>query len=75
MKPLGERQGEERSMVDDLRGTPMLVGTLEEVIDDQRCAIVSTSLDSEYYTSILSFVDNSLLEPNCLVLFNHKVHG
>lgn len=32
---------EERSRIDDLRGTPMNVGTLEEVIDDQH-AIVST---------------------------------
>ena len=32
MKPLEEKQEEERSKVDDLRGTQMLVGTLEEMM-------------------------------------------
>lgn len=41
LKPQEERQEEERSKVDDLRGTPMAVGSLEEIIDDQH-AIVST---------------------------------
>uniref|UniRef100_A0A8D2ZST7 Proteasome 26S subunit, ATPase 1 n=1 Tax=Scophthalmus maximus TaxID=52904 RepID=A0A8D2ZST7_SCOMX len=62
MKPLEEKQEEERSKVDDLRGTPMSVGTLEEIIDDNH-AIVSTSVGSEHYVSILSFVDKDLLEP------------
>uniref|UniRef100_A0A8D3DF24 Proteasome 26S subunit, ATPase 1 n=1 Tax=Scophthalmus maximus TaxID=52904 RepID=A0A8D3DF24_SCOMX len=64
MKPLEEKQEEERSKVDDLRGTPMSVGTLEEIIDDNH-AIVSTSVGSEHYVSILSFVDKDLLEPGC----------
>ena len=63
---------EERSKVDDLRGTPMSVGTLEEIIDDNH-AIVSTSVGSEHYVSILSFVDKDQLEPGCSVLLNHKV--
>ncbi|RXN18643.1 26S protease regulatory subunit 4 [Labeo rohita] len=71
MKPLEEKQEEERSKVDDLRGTPMSVGTLEEIIDDNH-AIVSTSVGSEHYVSILSFVDKDLLEPGCSVLLNHK---
>ncbi|XP_043930636.1 26S proteasome regulatory subunit 4 [Protopterus annectens] len=74
MKPLEEKQEEERSKVDDLRGTPMSVGTLEEIIDDNH-AIVSTSVGSEHYVSILSFVDKDLLEPGCSVLLNHKVHA
>lgn len=65
-------QQEERSKVDDLRGTPMSVGTLEEIIDDNH-SIVSTSVGSEHYVSILSFVDKDLLEPGCSVLLNHKV--
>lgn len=63
---------EERSRVDDLRGSPMSVGTLEEIIDDNH-AIVSTSVGSEHYVSILSFVDKDQLEPGCSVLLNHKV--
>ena len=72
LKPQEEKQEEERSKVDDLRGTPMSVGSLEEIIDDNH-AIVSTSVGSEHYVSILSFVDKDLLEPGCSVLLNHKV--
>ncbi|KAF6323395.1 hypothetical protein mRhiFer1_008373 [Rhinolophus ferrumequinum] len=74
MKPLAEKQEEERSKVDDLRGTPMSVGSLDEIIDDNHI-IVSTSVGSEYYVSILSFVDKYLLEPGFSVLLNHKVHS
>lgn len=74
LKPQEEKHEEERSKVDDLRGTPMAVGTLEEVIDDNH-AIVSTSVGSEHYVSILSFVDKDALEPGCTVLLNHKVHA
>jgi len=63
---------EERTKVDELRGTPMAVGSLEEIIDDNH-AIVSTSVGSEHYVSILSFVDKEQLEPGCTVLLNHKV--
>lgn len=73
MKSLAEKQ-EERSQVDDLRGTPMSVGSLDEIIDDNH-AIVSTSVGSEHYVSILSFVDEDLLEPGFSVLLNHKVHS
>jgi len=74
LKPQEEKQEEERTKVDDLRGTPMSVGSLEEIIDDNH-AIVSTSVGSEHYVSILSFVDKDLLEPGCSVLLNHKVHA
>ncbi|CAD7682581.1 unnamed protein product [Nyctereutes procyonoides] len=66
--------GEEKSKVDDLGGTPMSIGTLEEIIDDNY-AIMSTSVGSEHYVSILSFVEKDLLEPGCSVLLNHKVHA
>lgn len=69
-----EKDDDEQSKVDDLRGTPMSVGNLEEIIDDNH-AIVSTSVGSEHYVSILSFVDKEQLEPNCSVLLNHKVHA
>jgi len=74
LKPQEEKQEEERTKVDELRGTPMSVGTLEEIIDDNH-AIVSTSVGSEHYVSILSFVDKDQLEPGCSVLLNHKVHA
>lgn len=74
IKPLKEKQGEERSKVDDLRGTPASVGILKEIIDDNH-TIVLTSVGSEYCVRILSFVDRDLLEPSCSVLLNHKVHA
>jgi len=74
LKPQEEKNEEERTKVDELRGTPMSVGTLEEIIDDNH-AIVSTSVGSEHYVSILSFVDKDQLEPGCSVLLNGKVHA
>jgi len=74
MKPMDDKNEEERSKVDDLRGSPMAVGSLEEIIDENH-AIVSTSVGSEHYVSIFSFVDKDQLEPGCTVLMNHKVHA
>lgn len=51
----------------------MVVGTLEEVIDD-RHAIVSSSENLEYFVSIMSFVDKDKLETGCTVLLHHKVN-
>ncbi|KAK9361974.1 P-loop containing nucleoside triphosphate hydrolase protein [Lipomyces starkeyi] len=71
LKPTDEKVAEERSRVDDMRGTPMGVGTMEEIIDDDH-AIVSSNTGPEYYVSIMSFVDKDLLEPGCSVLLHHK---
>ena len=70
MKPQDDRNEEERSKVDDLRGSPMAVGSLEEIIDENH-AIVSTSVGSEHYVSIFSFVDKVFLTrflPICVVI-------
>lgn len=72
MKPKQEKDEEERSKVDDLRGTPMGVGTLEEMIDDNH-AIVSSSVGPEYYVGVMSFVNQDMLEPGCSVLLHNKV--
>jgi 26S proteasome regulatory subunit T2 len=73
LKPHDEQDKEEREKVEEIRGRPMVVGNLEEVIDDNH-AIVSTR-GSEHYVSMLSFVDKDLIEPNCTVLLHHKVHA
>lgn len=70
-QPTEARQAEEREKLEDVRGSPMSIGTLEEIIDDDH-AIVSSSSGPEYYVSILSFVDKGLLEPGCSVLLHHK---
>ncbi|KAK3370482.1 P-loop containing nucleoside triphosphate hydrolase protein [Podospora didyma] len=66
-----DRMADERGRVDDMRGSPMGVGTLEEMIDDDH-AIVSSTTGPEYYVSIMSFVDKDLLEPGASVLLHHK---
>ena len=71
LRPKDDRDAEERTRVDDLRGSPMVVGSLEEIIDDEH-AIVSSAIGPEYYVGILSFVDKDLLEPGCSVLLHHK---
>lgn len=71
LAPTEQRNKEEREKIDDIRGSPMTIGTLEEIIDDDH-AIVSSSSGPEYYVSILSFVDKDMLEPGCQVLLHHK---
>ncbi|ODN78685.1 26S protease regulatory subunit 4, variant 5 [Cryptococcus amylolentus CBS 6039] len=69
-----DKTAADRTRVDELRGSPMGVGTLEEIIDDDH-AIVSSGGGSEYYVNIMSFVDKDLLEPGCSVLLHHKNHA
>lgn len=71
LRPIDDKVAEERSKVDEMRGSPMSVGTMEELIDDDH-AIVSSTSGPEYYVSIRSFVDKDLLEPGCSVLLHHK---
>jgi len=72
LKPTEEKTQEERSKVDDLRGSPMGVGNLEEIIDDNH-AIVSSSVGPEYYVTIMSFVDKDQLVPGSSILLHNKV--
>lgn len=72
LKPHEDKSEEDRSKVDDLRGSPMSVGNLEEIIDENH-AIVSSSVGPEYYVGILSFVDKDQLEPGCSILMHNKV--
>merc|ERR1711959_546157 len=71
LKPTEDSAKEELNKVDELRGTPMGVSTLEEMIDDTH-AIVSSSVGPEFYVSIMSFVDKDQIEPGCTVLTHNK---
>jgi 26S proteasome regulatory subunit T2 len=71
LKPKEENAEDERSQVDELRGSPMTVGSLEEMIDESH-AIVSTTGGTENYVNILSIVDKDMLEPKASVLLHHK---
>jgi len=65
------KDDDERTKVDELRGSPMSVGSLEEIIDENH-AIVSTVGGTENYVNILSIVDKDQLEPNASLLLHHK---
>ncbi len=69
LKPQEDKNKEDRSKVDDLRGSPMNVGNLEEIIDDNH-AIVSSSVGPKYCVNVLSFVDKDQLEPGCAIYFD-----
>merc|ERR1712151_1045499 len=71
VKPKEDRDNEEKTKLDDIRGSPMDVGSLEEFIDENHC-IVSTAIGPEYYVNVLSFVDKDQLEPGSSVLIHHK---
>jgi 26S proteasome regulatory subunit T2 len=71
-KPSEEKAEAEKNKVEELRGSPLSVGTLEEIIDDNH-AIVSTQHGPEYYVGICSFVDKDQIEPGCSVLLHNKV--
>jgi len=70
-KPHEEHDQEEREKLEELRGNPLAVGTLEELIDDNH-AIVSSSVGPEYYVNILSSVNQDLLEPGSSILLHNK---
>jgi len=59
--------------VKQMRGLPMDVTSLEEIIDDDHCIISYHS--SEYYVPILSIVDKEQLEPGSQVLTHHRSHA
>jgi 26S proteasome regulatory subunit T2 len=46
LKPQEDKNEEDRSKVDNLRGSPMSVGNLEEIIDENH-TIVSSSVGPE----------------------------
>ncbi|XP_064947855.1 26S proteasome regulatory subunit 4 homolog B-like [Musa acuminata AAA Group] len=72
LRPLEEKNEEDRSKFDDLRELSMSVGNLEELIDESH-AIVSSSVGTEYYIRILSFVDKDQLELEFAILMHNKV--
>ncbi len=60
LKPQEDKNEEDWSEVDDLRGFPMSVGNLEEIIDENH-AIVSSSVGPEYYVNVLGVCETWFL--------------
>ena len=73
LRPEEEQDPEfdEYAKIDEMRESPMNIGTLEEFIDENHC-IVSTNQGSEYYVPIMSFVNQDQLEPGCTILMHNK---
>jgi 26S proteasome regulatory subunit T2 len=65
-----EKAEEEKNLVEILRGTPITIGTLEEIVTEDH-AIISVG-SSEYYVRILSIVDKEQLEVGCSVLLRNE---
>ncbi|EGC32607.1 26S proteasome ATPase 1 subunit [Dictyostelium purpureum] len=65
-----KEQADEK-IIEELRGDPLTVGSLEEIIDDNH-AIVSSTVGPEHYVRIMSFVDKSKLYLGATVLLNNK---
>ena len=67
-----ENAEEEKNTIEILRGTPVVIGSLEEMINEDK-AIISAD-GEEFYVNILSIVDKEQLELGCNVLLRHKNH-
>ena len=67
-----ENAEEEKNNIETLRGNPIHIGTLEEIINEEK-AIVSLS-GEEFYVNILSIVDKEQLELGCNVLLRDNSH-
>ena len=67
-----ENAEEEKNLIETLRGSPVDIGTLEEMINEEK-AIVSLS-GEEFYVNILSIVDKEQLELGCNVLLRDNTH-
>lgn len=60
----------EKKIIEDLRGTPVMIGTLEEIVDENHAIVSSAGPDS--YVPILSIVDKDQLELGSSVLLHNK---
>ena len=72
LRPKQEREEAERDKVEELRGTPLSLGTLEEMIDDNHAIVSTAGGGPDHYVNILSFVDADQLEPGVTVLLHNK---
>lgn len=59
-------------IINDLRDSPLTVGNMKELIDENH-AIVSSSVGPDHYVSVLSIVDKEQLIPDANVLLHNKV--
>lgn len=72
LRPKAERESKEREKLEEIRGSPLSVGTLEELIDEQHAIVSSSGGGPETYCLLASFVDREALEPGSSVLLHNK---
>lgn len=71
LKPQDKNKEQERQSIEKMRGMPMPISTLEEIIDDDH-AIVAPQSGLDYYVPMLSIVDRDQLEPGVQIMQHHK---
>ena len=69
-KPESTKDEEEKNAIDLIRGSPITIGTLEEIITEDH-AIVSVN-GNDFYVKIFSIVDKEQLELGCSVLLREN---
>ena len=69
-KPESAKDEEEKNAIDLIRGSPITIGTLEEIITEDH-AIVSVN-GNDFYVKIFSIVDKEQLELGCSVLLREN---
>lgn len=72
LRPKAEKESLERDKLEDIRGSPLSVGTLEELVDDNHAIVSSSGGGPESYVILTSFVDKDQLEPGVSVLLHNK---
>ena len=60
---------EDEITIESIRGAPLTISTVEEIVDDDH-VIISIKGILEYLVGVASFVDRDLLEPGVSVLLN-----
>lgn len=63
---------EDEITIESIRGAPLTISTVEEIVDDDH-VIISIKGILEYLVGVASFVDRDLLEPGVSVLLNSIV--
>ncbi|KAK8815410.1 hypothetical protein WA158_003622 [Blastocystis sp. Blastoise] len=69
-----KKSDEKELTVADIRGMPLNIGEVEEILDESH-AIITTNNLLDYLVGIASFVDQDLLEPGATVLLNQRTYS
>eukprot|EP01083_Nonionella_stella_P294686 1001674_1 len=69
-----EKKANDIQQIEQYSGNPIIIGTLEEFIDDNHCIVSLSTSSIQYYVKILSFVNKQLLKPKSKVLLHPKMH-